>query len=172
LRALLLEDGDGLGIGVAGVNDERYARLVRRGDMGAKARFLLGARAMLIVEIEPGLADADHLGIARKPNEGIARDVGFLRRLVRVNADRAPDIAVAFGDRAHGREFLDLGADGDKGLDPCPLGARDDLGPLGLGREIEMAMAIDDHNSFTSKGGYSTTPSQSQKLSLRPSLLL
>src|SRR6185312_7039431 len=97
LRALLLEDGDGLGIGVAGVNDERYARLVRRGDMGAKARFLLGARAMLIVEIEPGLADADHLGIARKPNEGIARDVGFLRRLVRVNADRAPDIAVAFG---------------------------------------------------------------------------
>ena len=59
LRVLLLEDVAGLPVGVASVDDQRQAGLARRSDVGAEALDLLGPRAVLVVEVEAGLADAD-----------------------------------------------------------------------------------------------------------------
>ena len=67
LGVFLLQHVAGLGVGVAGMDDQRQAGLARRRDMGAEALGLLGARAVLVIEIEAGLADADHLGMAAPP---------------------------------------------------------------------------------------------------------
>ncbi len=67
--------------------------------------------------------------------------------LMGMNADRAPDIAIALGDGAHGRNSSILVQMVTQRLHPCPLRARDDLGAVGLFGEIEMAMAIDEHQA-------------------------
>src|ERR1700733_8092520 len=64
---------------------------------------------------------------------------------MRMDADRAPDVGIAFGDRAHTVELGDLGADGDHRADPGGAGPGDDrVALLGEIREIQMAMAVDE----------------------------
>ena len=52
-------------VGLARVDDERQAGLARGGDMIAEAALLRVARAVIVVIVEPGLADRHHLGMAR-----------------------------------------------------------------------------------------------------------
>src|SRR6185437_14662887 len=94
-RGFLGQNTRRLGIGVAGVDDERQAGLARRAAMGAEQRLLLGPRAVLVIEIEPALADPHHLGMLRQRNEPGNAWVRLRGRLMRVDADRAPDVAVA-----------------------------------------------------------------------------
>ena len=61
----LLQQGDGILIGIPAMDDERQAREPRRLDMPAEDLLLPLARAVLIEVIEPGLADADDLGMLR-----------------------------------------------------------------------------------------------------------
>src|SRR5258708_11712828 len=119
-RLFLGEDRGRLGIGVAGMDDERQAGLARRRAMRAEERFLPRPRAVLVIEIEPGLADPHHLLMLRQRNEPGDAWVFLARRLVRVDADRAPHIGVALGDGAHRRELAYLGAHGEQRPDPCP----------------------------------------------------
>ena len=146
LGVLLLEDVAGLAVGVAGVDDQRQAGLARRRDMGAEALGLLGARAVLVVEVEPGLADADDLGMARRLDQAVGRALPLLLGLVRMDADRAPDVAVALGDGAHLVELVEPRADRQHAGDAGGAGARQHAGLVGreLG-EVEMAVAVDQH---------------------------
>src|SRR5260221_7513108 len=79
--------------------------------MGAEAFDLFVPRAVLIVEIEPGLADAHDLGMLRGLDEAIGRALSLLLRLVRMNADRAPDVVMALGNGANALELVEPGAD-------------------------------------------------------------
>src|SRR6185437_12725957 len=146
-RPFLGEDLRRLEIGVAGVDDERQAGLARRPAMGAEQRLLPRPRAVLIIEIEPGLADPHHLLMLRQRNEPGDAWVRLGRRLVRMDADRAPHIAVALGDGAHPRKLAELGADGEQRLDAGPPRACQDLAALLRRRIIEMAMAVDQHHA-------------------------
>ena len=60
-RALVGENAGDLGVGFAGMDDQRQAGRPRRRDMGAEDALLDVARAQIVVEIEPGFADADDL---------------------------------------------------------------------------------------------------------------
>ena len=133
-------------IGVARMHDQRQAGLARRGDMGAEALLLLVARAVLVVEIEAGLADADDLGMARRLDQAVGRALPLLLGLVRMDADRAPDVVVALGDGAHLLELVEPRADRQHARHAGRAGARQHArlvaGKLG---EVEMAVAVDQH---------------------------
>jgi hypothetical protein len=104
------------------------------------------ARTVLVIEIKPSLAQSNHLGMFGQRRELLHRCVVLARGFVRVNPDRAPDIGIAFGDRANGRKFGDLRADGQQRRDPCPARACENLRAFIRRRVIEMAMAVDKHH--------------------------
>src|SRR5476649_2926650 len=112
LGILFLEHVAGLGVGIARMDDQRQAGLARRGDMDAEALGLFVARTVLVIEVEPGLADADHLGMARRLDQPFGGTLPLLLGLVRMDTNRAPDIAVTLGDRPHALELVEPRADG------------------------------------------------------------
>jgi hypothetical protein len=102
LVVLLAQDGDDVLVGIAGMDDERQAGAPRRLDVSAETALLAGARAMLIVVVEAGLADADHLRVRRKLDQE-ARIIDPLAAcLMRMYTHRTVDRIEALGDRAHG----------------------------------------------------------------------
>src|SRR5260370_42210080 len=76
----------------------------------------------------------------------MGRALPLLLGLVRMNADRAPDIGVPLGDGAHLGELVESRADGQHARDAGGAGARQHAGLVGskLG-EVEMAMTVDQH---------------------------
>src|SRR3546814_16080598 len=82
--------------------------------MGAKAHLLRRPRRMLVVIVEPGLADADHLVPAGQLDEAVGRLLALIAGLVRVLADGAVDVRKAPADRLDAVELAELGADGDR----------------------------------------------------------
>ena len=98
LSRLLLEHAGNVGVGVARMDDERQAGLPRRGDMGAEALLLHVARAVVVVIVEPRLADRHHLGMARELDQLLHHDVGLLGGVVRMRADRAEHIVMRLDD--------------------------------------------------------------------------
>ena len=64
-----VEDPRHVGIALARMDDERQPGLARRRDVAAKAVLLGVARAEIVVIVEPGLADRDHLGMAAARHE-------------------------------------------------------------------------------------------------------
>ena len=69
LPRFLLQDPRHVVVGVARMDDQRQPGRARRGDVGAEALLLRVARAVVVVIVEPGLADRDHLGMARARDE-------------------------------------------------------------------------------------------------------
>ena len=125
-RLFLGQDGNRLGVGVAAVDDERQSGADRRARMNAKRGFLVGARAVVVVEVEPGFADADHLGMAGEARYPF-RPLPFLRRgFMGMGSDRTPDVGIGFGYGAHQRKLGELGADRDQGRDAGAVRADDD----------------------------------------------
>src|SRR6266702_115691 len=65
-----------------------------------------------------------------------------------MGADRAPNIGIGFRDRADPRKLVETGPDRQHRRDAGGAGPRDDrIALLGEIREIEMAMAVDQHHS-------------------------
>ena len=61
------------------------------------------ARAVIVVIVESGFADRHDLRMAaRSATDRCDRDVQLFVRVMRMRADRAPDIGEALGDRADG----------------------------------------------------------------------
>ena len=69
--------------------------------MGAKHTLLDVARAQIVVIVEPGLADADDLGVLGQCRQTLRQQIGVIGGFVRMGADRTPDVVFTFGDRAH-----------------------------------------------------------------------
>ena len=98
--------------------------LVSRGrDMGAEHLLLRLARAVVVIEIETGLADADDLADARPARPARPRGRRMVGRFVGMGADRAPDIVIGLGDRAHRRELVEPRADRQHRADAGGAGA-------------------------------------------------
>src|SRR5437868_10739158 len=96
------------------------------------------------MKIEAGLSDADDARLRRERREFVRSRLGVIGRFVRMHTDRAPDIGMRFGNRAHRRKLVEPRANRHHRADPGGTGALDDS--LALWREvgeIEMAMAVD-----------------------------
>ena len=146
LRRLLLQDAGDVLVGVAGMDDERQAQLARRRDMGAEASLLQIARAVVVVIVEPGLADRHHLGMPRQAHDLVQRDVFLFVRMMRMGADRAEDSVMGLdnleqlAEAPHPR--------GDRHHEADPRRTRTGKHRLTLGAEIgkiEMAVTVDEH---------------------------
>src|SRR5690606_12392428 len=103
------------------------------------------AGAVVVIVIEPRLADADDAGVrsaAHDLGDGGAR----LLRLVGMDAHGAEDVVMAMRDVAHGVEFGQPRVDGQHHLNTGGAGARRHVGlVLGEPGVVEMAMAVDQH---------------------------
>ena len=71
LPHFLLEDRDHVLVGVAGMDDERQPGLARGRDMGAEDALLHVARAVVVVIVEPRLADRDAARVPRQLDESL-----------------------------------------------------------------------------------------------------
>src|SRR5690606_5913887 len=107
------------------------------------------ARCLVIVIVEPGLADAHHLGVLGELDQLACRNARFFACIVRVRADRAEHIVVGLGNAADAVELTypcrDRHPQADTGLDR----AGDDRVSLFLKvREVEVAMTVDEHRAY------------------------
>jgi hypothetical protein len=119
--------------------------------MSAEARFLRRARRMLVIEIEAGLADADHQRVRGQLDQAVRGALPLFLRLVGVHAHGTAHIVVAGGDGLDPIELGEFGADryhaGHAGR-PC---AGDDLIQVAiLGQEVQMTVGIDEHHGSRS----------------------
>ena len=92
------EDLGGVVLGVAGVDDQRQAGLPRRLDMRLEALALRRAVGLVVIIIEPALADRDHARMVGGLDQRRRAEVGMGVGLVRVDADAGPDVGLALGD--------------------------------------------------------------------------
>ena len=60
------ERGDRVVVGGAGVDDERLAELAREADVGGERALLVGARRVVAVVVQAGLADRGAARVARE----------------------------------------------------------------------------------------------------------
>ena len=63
LPCFFFENARGVVVGLARMDDQRQAGLARGRDMGAKAALLRLARRVVVVIIEPGLAERHDFGL-------------------------------------------------------------------------------------------------------------
>ena len=149
LARLGLENFDGVVVGVAGVDDQRQAGFPRRPDVGAQVRPLRRPRAVLVMVVQTGLADADHPGVTGEFDQPFRRRDGLVSGFVRMNADRAVHVIVSLGDVENATEAFEARADGLEAHDSAVARPRHD--GVKVLREvggIEMAMAVDeDHGA-------------------------
>ena len=146
LPRLLLQDSAGVLVRRPRVHDQRQPGLARGRDVLAKTRLLLRARAVVVVEIQPGLADADHLGMRRHAHQVRGAHLRLLGHVVRMDPDRAPDPLVVLRQRANRVELGHPRADGLHGAD-ARLGrtrehAVEVVAEVG---KVQMAVAVDQH---------------------------
>ena len=137
---------EGVRIGVAGMHDQRQSGLARRRRMDAEARPLKRAGGVIVVIVEPGLADADDLVRPGVFDEDFRRRRRLVIHIVGMDSDRAIEVVVGPRQGQHIRELGEPRADrlhdADAGLGGARQHPIDVVGELG---KIEMAMAVDQH---------------------------
>ncbi len=147
LGVLVLEDGERVVVGIARVDLERQPGAARRLDVAPEAFRLRLGRAVLVVVVEPRLADGHHLRVLAEADDLVGRDAALLVGVVGVRADRAVDVVVRVGDVEQDGQLADARRDGHHDADARCLGAGDDA--LAVGdelREVEVAMVVDEHH--------------------------
>ena len=151
LPRLLFQDRGHVVVGRARVDDQRQPGFARGGNVGAEALRLRLARGVVVMIVEAGLADRHHLRVGGKAHQLGRGDVQFFRRIVRMGADRAIDLVERFRDFKNLWKLPDPGRDRHHAPDPGSEGAGDDGLPL-LGEigEVEVAVAVDQHQAFPS----------------------
>src|SRR5262249_49700753 len=101
-------------------------------------------RAALVVVVEPGLSDGDHLGMAGAADQLVDGDVKLLVRVMRMRANGAIDIGKALGDGEHLCVSFDARGDGQDARDSGrPRTGDDGVELAGRVRKVEMAVAVD-----------------------------
>ena len=124
LPHFLAQDRRDVVVGFARVDDQRQVQLAREGDLRAKHLRRDVGRRVIIVIVEPGLADADAFGMRGEGAD--RRGVGFrlFGRLMRMRADGEIDVGEALGDRRPGARLRDARRDRDQPLDARRARAR------------------------------------------------
>ncbi len=72
---LLVQDRGGVVVGLAGMDDERQLQLARERDLAAEHPLGDLGRRVIVVVVEPGLADADAFGMRRERSHGVAKSL-------------------------------------------------------------------------------------------------
>jgi hypothetical protein len=145
-RAVFLgQDAGHVLIGVAGMDDERQARLARGRDVDAQALLLhLGAVGGVVV-VEPAFADADEFRVLGQGDQLVDGGHGLIGGAHRVGAGGPEDGIMGLGDGAHLRGLPQFRADRHHAAHTGGHGPVHDLGALGVEiGEIQVAMAVDD----------------------------
>ena len=70
----------------------------RRVDMRLEPLALRGAVGLVVIIIEPALADGDHARMVGALDQRRGAEVGMRVGLVRMDADAGPDVGLALGD--------------------------------------------------------------------------
>jgi len=146
LPAFGLEDPGHVVVGIAGVDHQRQLGFPGRGDMAEERGALCLAGRTVVVVVEPGLADRHDLRMRRQRDQFLGRHIGLFMRAVRMRADGAIDGGMRLGDGANRIEAAHPRRDGHHQPDARsvrPLDQPDTI--LVELREIEMAMAVDEH---------------------------
>jgi hypothetical protein len=81
----------------------------------------------------------------RQPHQVVGLDMQFLVGIVRVRADRAPDVVVRIRDCRDGRELVHEGGDRHHAVDAASAARASTPSDLPTRVEIEMTVAIDQH---------------------------
>ena len=103
-------------------------------------------RRLVVVVVEPGLADRHDLRMRRQPDQLVGGDVGLLGGIVRMRADRAIDLVMRLGDRKHAGKALHARRDRHHAADARGDRARDHrVALLGEVGKVEVAVAVDEH---------------------------
>ena len=146
LPHFFLQDRGAIGVGVAGVDDERQAGLASGGDMGAEHPPRDFARRMVVVVVEPRLAQPDAFRMPRERDEFLDRRLFLLMRVMRMRANGAENLRIGLRHGLDAVEARQMRRDGDHPPDAPRLCARDDLRLFGreIG-EVEMAVSVDEH---------------------------
>src|SRR5688500_785724 len=116
--------------------------------MGPEAVALPVAVAMVVIEIEAALADSDDPRVRRPFHQIGGLHVGMGVRLVRMDPDRGPDVALALGEADHLVPFGLAGRDVEHRADARRPGAGEHrLLLLDQALIVEMAMAVGEHGA-------------------------
>ena len=114
---------------------------------------LVVARAVLIEIVEAGLSDAHDLRVRGMSDELTGFVDGFLGCLMRMNADRAPDVWMSLGHGPHARESIKTRADRQHAANACgPRAVHHCREFAAEFRVIEMTVTVDDH--FATVSGF------------------
>ena len=141
------------------MDDEGQVELAGERDLAAKDSPGDIARRVVIVIIEPRLADPNAFGVFGE-NAHRGEILGPLpRRLMRMCADREEDIVVPLRNGDHACGLRHFGADGDHALDAGPPRALNHpIKVVGEVGKIEVAMAVDDCHSAPDQALTSPAP--------------
>src|SRR3546814_10639887 len=101
LRHLLAKQRQRIRLRIAAMDDDRQTRLLRHMDVTAKTVPLPRPVALVLMIIEPGLADADDARVRGARHQLRRIDIGMMVSVVRVDADARPDVAVRLGRGEH-----------------------------------------------------------------------
>jgi len=111
-----------------------------------KALMLRLARRMIVVIVEPRLADGDDDRVGRDGNQVIDRHVRFFPGIVRMRTDRAEDALIARRNRLQSRKLPYPRRDAHHRPDAGRLRPRHDGVAVGVEiGKIEMTVTIDKH---------------------------
>ena len=91
------QDFGGVLLRVARVDDQRQPGLPRRVDVRLEPLALRVAVGLVVIIVEPALADRDHARMCRSLDQRGSAEVGMRVGLVRVDADARPDVGIALG---------------------------------------------------------------------------
>ena len=114
-------------VGVAGVNDQRQSGHARGGDVVAKHPRRRILRRVIVMIIEPRLAESHAFRVARQRDELLRAGLRLVERVIGMRADGAEHVLITLRDRGDGGEFGHMGRDGDHPPDAASLRARDDV---------------------------------------------
>jgi hypothetical protein len=106
---LLGQNVNHLRISVAGMDDQRQARLTRGGDVGSEHPALNIARAAVVVIVQTRFADRDAARVDCQRNYLCSRNVRLFRRVVRMRTHRAEDPIMLFGYASIALEPANMG---------------------------------------------------------------
>jgi len=148
MRARLQDVEHGV-VGLAGVDDDGQVSGEGEFEVLAKDGFGDGPGGEVPVEVEPGLAYSDHLGLPgqfAQPMEVGGLDRG---RFVRVDADRGVDPGVAAGEGEGGFARGEVGPHGDDGEDTRGLGALEaGVQVRGKAAVIQVGVGVDEARAW------------------------
>ena len=142
------------------MDHQRQPELARQRDLRAENALGDVARRVVVVIVQPGLADADAFAMGGEAADRRRVRLGLLGRLMRMRADGEIDVGEPLGQRLIDGAARDSGRDRHHALDARRARARDDgvefFGEIG---KIEMAMAVDEgHGDLSREAGQGRLP--------------